>query len=220
MNKDVVEFFGGNALPQKADLASALSNFAAAKSSLLGKSLLRLARSGHWVFGQNNEPLPENVRVIVNPASIASGYIAWYNGEPEHEYMKPITEGPVDISTLPADLKSGTTPPGKDIPSGRGWETQLAADMVTEDEVPLQLQYKTSSKGGVRAMLNLAGDIAKAVAEDERRSYPVVELKTDSYTHKNREYGKIYVPDFKVVGWLDSEGKPVTGEADAKPDLI
>ena len=208
MDKDIVEFFGGNTVPAASTLSSALTSFAAAKSALLGTSLLKLAKGGHWVFGANDDELPDNSLVIVNPASIASGYIAWYNNEPEQEVMKPLTEGPVDITTLPT-VQSGSIPPGKDKPSGRGWETQVSVRMVTEDDVPLQLEYKVTSKGGIRAMLTLAGDIAKAVSENPDRVYPVVRLGVDSYLHKNREYGKIYVPILEIVKWLDKEGKEV-----------
>ena len=60
-------------------------------------------------------------------------------------------------------------------------------------------------------MLTLAGDIAYGVSEDPHRVFPVCEVSADSYTHA--EFGEVFTPEFRIVGWLDANGEPLDDEA-------
>ena len=46
-----------------------------------GKPLLRLLRTGQFVFGQNNEPVEKGSEWAVNLASLARGWVCWGDGE-------------------------------------------------------------------------------------------------------------------------------------------
>lgn len=211
MGTDVQKFFGGHQLPSKEKMAEALAGFAASKSALGGKPLLKFTKdSGQWVFGISNEALPHGTRLIVNPASLSSGFIAWWLGQIEGEIMQPLTMGPVDPNKL-GPVNSGGIPPGQKKPSGQGWQPQSSVEMITEDKVPLQMVYKTSSIGGLRCLMDLASDIVYGQSENPARVYPVVELQGDSYPHK--EFGTVHTPILAVVGWLDEQGKPVSDTA-------
>ncbi|MGH7909058.1 MAG: hypothetical protein ACRENW_04315, partial [Thermodesulfobacteriota bacterium] len=167
-------------------------------------ALLKLSKTdGTWVFGADNTKLREATVLIANPSSMSSGYVAWWLGKIEGEHMQPLHQGPVDASSLP-EVSSGGIPPGKKQASGRGWEQQASIDLITQDDTPLQLIYKSSNFGGLKALLNLAGDIAYGLQEDPRRVYPLIELGVDSYVHK--EFGTVYTPLLNITGWLDSEG--------------
>lgn len=206
MTNDLQQFFGGN-LPSREKLADALAGFAATKNTLTGKALLRLNKDrGQWVFGIDNDVMETGTHLVVNPSSLASGYVAWWQGKIEGEVMQPLSMGPVDQSKL-GPVNSGGIPPGKSKPSGKGWEPQSSVDLITQDDVPVTLIYKSSSLGGMKCLLTLAGDIVVGLAEDERRVYPVVELTIDSYEHK--EFGTVYTPQLPIVGWLDAEGNEV-----------
>lgn len=206
MANDVAKFFGGHQLPDRAKLSQALAGFSATKNALMGKALLKLSKQGVWVFGADNEMLENGTRLVANPASLASGYIAWYQSQVEGEVMQPLSHGPVDPNQL-KEVNSGSIPPGKKAASGRGWEAQASIDLMTQSDVPLSLCYKSSSVGGMKALLSLAGDIAYDMDEDPNRCFPVVELDTDSYTHK--EFGEVFTPIVAIVGWLDAEGKEI-----------
>lgn len=207
MANDLQKFFGGHNVPSRESLAKSLTNFASTKSTLGGKALLRLDKTtGTWVFGADNEKIKDGTLFIVNPASLSSGYIAWYQGKIEGEVMQPLSMGPVDPTTL-SEVNSGSIPPGKKVASGRGWEAQASVDLITKSDVPLSLTFKSSSIGGMKALLNLAGDIAVGLMEDANRVYPVIELGVDSYEHK--EFGTVYTPELIIVGWLGDDGEPV-----------
>lgn len=206
MANDIAKFFGGHQIPSREKLSEALAGYAAGKSQLMGKALLRFTKTGTWVFGVDNEALELGTKLVGNPMSLSSGYIAWWMSKVEGEVMQPLSLGPVDASKL-APVSSGGIPPGAKKPSGRGWEPQSAVDLLTRDAVPLGMVYKTSSLGGMKALLGLSGDISYGLMEDSRRVYPIIELDSDSYTHK--EYGQVFIPVLNLVGWLDEAGQEV-----------
>jgi len=206
MANDVQKFFGGHQLPDRAKLNEALAGFSAAKNALMGKALLRLTKQGTWVFGADSEAMKTGTILIANPASLASGYVAWYQSKIEGEKMQPLSMGPVDPDSL-GPVNSGSIPPGKKVASGKGWENQASIDLITQDKTPLSLVYKTSSTGGMRTLLTLAGEIAFGLNDNPERAYPLIELNVDSYIHK--EYGEVFTPVLDIVGWLDVAGNPV-----------
>lgn len=205
MANDLQKFFSGHQLPDRDALAKSLAGFSAAKNTLMGKALLRLTKAGIWVFGQDSEVLKAGTLLIANPGSLQSGYVAWWMGKIEGEKMQPLSLGPVDATTL-AQVNSGGIPPGFKKPSGKGWESQASIDMITQADVPLQLVYKTSSLGGMKALLTLAGEIAYGMSENPQRVYPVIEVDVDSYTHK--EYGEVFTPVLAIHSWLGADGEP------------
>lgn len=207
MATDIQKFFAGHNLPSRDALAKSLASFGAVKNALSGKALLRMNKdNGTLAFGQTNTPITAGTVLVCNPASISAGYIAWYQGQIEGEHMQPVSQGPIEASTLPP-VNSGTIPPGKKVPSGQGWQQQSSVDFITRDEVPVSLVFKSSSRGGMVAILGLAGEIAVGMTVDLRRVYPLVALGTGSYQHK--EFGTVYTPEFIVVGWLDAEGNEI-----------
>ena len=206
MANDLQKFFSGHNLPSRESLTKSLAGFGAAKNALSGKALLRMNKDGDWVFGVDNESLDTGTVLVANPASMSSGYVAWWLGKIEGEKMQPLSMGPVDPGSL-GPVNSGSVPPGKKVPSGRGWEQQASIDLISRDDVPLNLIYKTSSLGGMKALLTLAGEIAFGLSEDPKRAYPLIEVGVDSYEHK--EYGTVYTPVLSIIGWLDETGEEV-----------
>lgn len=206
MANDVQKFFSGHQLPDRAKLTDAMAHLSAAKNTMMGKALLKLTKVGVWVFGADNEKLKPGTVLIGNPASISSGYVAWWQSQIEGEKMQPVHLGPVDPNTL-GEVNSGGIPPGKKVASGKGWESQASIDLITQAEVPLSMIYKTSSMGGMRALLTLVGEVSYGMSENPQRAFPLIECSVDSYQHK--EFGEVFTPVLSIVGWLDAEGNPV-----------
>lgn len=207
MSNDLSKFFSGHQAPSRDKLAEALAGFSANKNALLGKALLRMTKTGQWVFGIDNEVLETGTELVINPASLSSGYVAWWMGKIEGEHMQPLSMGPVDPDKL-GPVNSGGIPPGQKKQSGKGWEAQASVDAVTRGEIPVTLIYKSSSLGGMKALLGLAGDIVMGLGEDPRRVYPIIQLDTDTYNHK--EYGQVFTPELPIVGWLDADGEELS----------
>ncbi len=169
-----------------------------------GTVIIKMDKTGHWVFGAEQTEVEEGSTWAINPYSFIKGYIAWGDGEVLGEKMVPINEPLPEMGVAPAEAKNG-------------WEVQLGLSMkcLTGEDEGLEGRYTTTSKGGKRALNELAVTIAQQVEKDQSKPVPIVRLKSDSYKHKN--YGKVITPLFEVVGWMsmDGEGDAPAAEAEA-----
>ena len=77
------------------------------------------------------------------------------------------------------------------------------------DDTGVEVQYKVSSLGGLRAVDELLGSLQIHLNEDPRYPCPVVELLSDSYQHQ--KWGKVYTPIFDIAHWASMDGQ-LSGE--------
>jgi len=205
---NITAFSGAN-LPSVASLADNLRNISAGVSGG-GDVLLKMDKTGHWVFGADQTEVEDDSKWAVNPFSFVHGFIAWGDGEVVGERMVPVSQPLPELEPAPPQAK-------------RGWETQVGFSlkcMSGEDE-GLDVRYSVTSVGGKKAVQKLALDIAAQVEKDQSRPVPVVRLKKEHYTHKS--YGRIYTPVFEIVEWVGMNGAaagsdeavPPAAEADA-----
>jgi hypothetical protein len=190
--------FGGANLPSVTSLASALRRVQT-DTGFEGGALLRMDKTGCWVFGSDQTEVEEDSQWAVNPFSFIHGWIAWGEGEVLGEAMASITEPLPALAEAPAGAK-------------KGWEKQVGMSlkcMSGEDE-GIDVRYTVTSVGGKKAVQALAVAIATQVEADEKKPVPVVTLGTDSYKHKT--YGKIFTPEFNVVKWIGMDGPEAEAE--------
>jgi hypothetical protein len=165
-----------------------------------GVVILKMDKTGHWVFGADQTEIEDGSTWAVNPFSFVHGYIAWGDGEVLAEKMVSVSEPLPNIDVAPPGAK-------------KGWETQVGMSLkcLSGDDEGMEARYTTTSVGGKRSVQTLALAIAAQVEKDQSKPVPVVRLKKDHYTHKS--YGKIFTPVFEVVEWASMDGK--TEEVDA-----
>ena len=195
---NLVAFSQAN-LPSVASLSTALRTL----EKDVGPSgivILKMDKTGHWVFGADQTEIEDGSTWAVNPFSFVHGYIAWGDGEVLAEKMVSVSEPLPNIDVAPPGAK-------------KGWETQVGMSLkcLTGDDQGMEARYTTTSVGGKRSVQTLALAIAAQVEKDQSKPVPVVRLKKDHYTHKS--YGKIFTPVFEVVEWASMDGK--TEEVDA-----
>lgn len=148
---------------------------------------------GGWMYGQEGIEVEPNSRWAINPLSIEHGFVAWHPDddvtEKLGEVMVPFTKPQPDKLQLP------------DV--GGSWDSQVSFQLacISGDDEGTQVGYTTTSKGGLRAHRTVIDAIIKQLDDDPENPVPVVELDYDSYEHKNRKYGTIYTPEFKIVAW-------------------
>lgn len=198
--------FGGANLPSVQSLASALRSVKSDVGD--GNVILKMDRTGHWVFGADQTEVEDDSLWAINPFSFVHGYIAWGDGVVLAESMAPVSE------PLPA---TGPAPDG----AKRGWEMQIGMMLACtngEDE-GMQARYSATSVGGKKAVQALAVAIAEQVEKDQTKPVPVVRLKKEHYQHKS--YGRIFTPVFEVHSWvgLDTGAvNEVEADTDAEPE--
>ena len=200
---DVVAFGNGN-LPSVQSLTTALRSLES-EVGAAGMVILKMDKTGHWVFGADQTEIDDDSTWAINPFSFVHGFIAWGEGEVLGEKMVPVSEPLPEMDTPPPGAK-------------RGWEMQVGMSLkcMNGEDKDMEARYNVTSVGGKRAVQKLALDIATQVEKDQSKPVPVVRLKKDHYTHKS--YGRIFTPIFEITQWVSLEGKEETPAAEATPE--
>ena len=194
---NAVSKFGSAGLPSVASLSSALRTIQTDVGDGGGMVILKMDRTGHWVFGADQTEVESDSVWAINPFSFVHGYIAWGDGVVLAEKMAPVMDPLPETGPAPEAAK-------------RGWEMQIGVTLACTngEDKGMQARYSAPSVGGKRAVQTLAAAIAEQVEKDQTKPVPLVALKKEHYQHKS--YGRIFTPIFEVTGWasLDSAEAP------------
>jgi hypothetical protein len=203
-----VTVFGKANLPSVASLADSLRNVASGASSGGSSVILKMDKTGHWVFGADQTEVEDSATWAINPFSFTHGYIAWGDGDVLAEVAVPVSQPLPELDPAPAGAK-------------RGWEMQLGMSLkcMSGEDKDMEARYTVTSVGGKKALQALALSIAAQVEKDQTKPVPVVQLRKEHYVHKS--YGRIYTPVFEVVEWMGMDGPTETASAQtpSEPDV-
>jgi hypothetical protein len=190
-------------LPQVKSLSTALRTIQADVGST-GTVIIKMDKTGHWVFGADQDEVEADSTWAVNPFSFVHGYIAWGDGEVLAEKMVSVSDPLPEMDDAPPMAK-------------RGWEVQVGMSLkcLTGEDKGLEARYTTTSAGGKRGVQTLAVAIAEMVDKDPSKPVPVVLLKKEHYQHKS--YGRIYTPLFDIQSWVSMDGEEPEIEPDTSP---
>jgi len=197
---NITTFSGAN-LPSVKSLATALRTIETDVGGA-GTVIIKMDKTGHWVFGADQTEIEDDSTWAVNPFSFVHGYIAWGDGEVLAEKMGSVSQPLPELEAAPPGAK-------------KGWETQVGFSMKCLDgaDKDMEVRYTTTSVGGKKAVQALAVAIATQVEKDQSKPVPVVELGKEHYTHKS--YGRIFTPIFKVLEWVGMDGEAQAEKAPA-----
>lgn len=185
--------------------------------SIVGK-LLRFSK-GEYLAGQDDEEIEIGTRMVLNLDSVLVGWTRWEDNKPVEQDMGPIIDafqpkprsqlGFTDQSEWEVDNEGKSRDP---------WAFGNQMLLKTVGKGAELFTYTTGSKGGLQAMGRL---LENAMDDDSSEdNYPIIELDTDFYMHP--KYKKVYVPDWKIVGWQPitdweiKEAAPASKKAAAK----
>jgi len=185
-------------LPQVKSLSTALRTIQADVGPT-GTVIIKMDKTGHWVFGADQDEVEADSTWAVNPFSFVHGYIAWGDGDVLGEKMVSVSEPLPEMDDAPPMAK-------------RGWEVQVGMSLkcLTGEDKGLEARYTTTSAGGKRGVQTLAVAIAEMVDKDPSKPVPVVLLKKEHYQHKS--YGRIYTPLFDIQSWVSMDGEEPVAE--------
>ena len=201
MSSNLVAFKSAG-LPSVQSLSSTLRNIAE-QMLPVGIVILKMDKTGHWVFGADQTEVEPESKWAVNPFSFVHGFIAWGEGSPLAEKLAPMTEPLPEVAEPPSAAK-------------KGWEMQVGFSLkcISGEDAGMEARFTATSLGGKRAVQELALAVAAQADKDAAHIVPVVTLAKDHYQH--REYGKVYVPVFKVQEWVSMDGPEAKEEAAAE----
>lgn len=166
-----------------------------------GTVILKMDKTGHWVFGADQTEVEDDATWAINPYSFVHGFIAWGDGEVLGEKMASVTQPLPELDAAPAGAK-------------RGWEMQIGMSLKCRngEDMDMEARFTATSVGGKKAVQAIGIAIATQVDKDPTKPVPVVRLKKDHYTHKS--YGRIYTPVFEVIEWVSMDGAEAAAEAE------
>ena len=169
-----------------------------------GVAILKMDKTGHWVFGADQTEVEDDATWAVNPFSFVHGFIAWGDGEVLGEKMVSVSSPLPELEVAPPNAK-------------RGWETQVGMSLkcLTGEDKGLEARFSTTSVGGKRAVQALAVAIATQVDADQTKPVPVITLGKEHYQHKS--YGRIFTPIFDIKEWASMDGSVAEAEAEEAP---
>ena len=181
-------------LPAVSSLATSLRTIQS-EVGAAGVVILKMDKTGHWVFGADQTEVEDDSLWAINPFSFVHGFIAWGDGEVLGEKMASVSQPLPVLDEAPPQAK-------------KGWESQVGMSLkcISGDDKGMEARYTTTSVGGKRSVQTLAVALADQVEKDQNKPVAVVRLKKDHYAHKS--YGKIYTPVFEIVEWIGMEGEP------------
>ena len=191
-------------LPAVSSLATSLRTIQS-EVGAAGVVILKMDKTGHWVFGADQTEVEDDSLWAINPFSFVHGFIAWGDGEVLGEKMASVSQPLPVLDEAPPQAK-------------KGWESQVGMSLkcISGDDKGMEARYTTTSVGGKRSVQTLAVALADQVDKDQNKPVAVVRLKKDHYAHKS--YGKIYTPVFEIVEWIsmDAETADVKVEEEAE----
>jgi hypothetical protein len=191
-------------LPAVSSLATSLRTIQS-EVGAAGVVILKMDKTGHWVFGADQTEVEDDSLWAINPFSFVHGFIAWGDGEVLGEKMASVSQPLPVLDEAPPQAK-------------KGWESQVGMSLkcISGDDKGMEARYTTTSVGGKRSVQTLAVALADQVEKDQNKPVAVVRLKKDHYAHKS--YGKIYTPVFEIVEWIsmDADATDVKVEEEAE----
>lgn len=185
--------FSNANLPAVSTLATALKSITEPSEGELGVAILKMDRTGHWVFGADQTEVEDGSKWAVNPFSFVHGWIAWGVGEVLGEKMTSVNNPLPEVDEAPRGAE-------------KGWEKQVGFSLqcISGADKGTSVRYSATSVGGRKAVGALAAALAAQVAKDPAKPVPVVLLNKEHYQHKS--YGRIYTPLFDVQEWISLDG--------------
>jgi hypothetical protein len=204
----------------KADLADVFTQYAdaAAPRNIVGK-LLKFSK-GDYVAGEGGEEVPEGTQLVAIMDELWVGWTRWQDGKPTESRIGRLVDSyrPAQRRDLGDDNKDEW--PADDRGDARDpW--QFANYLVMKNpETGEFYTFTTGTRGG----LNTIADLCRHYARDVKANpgyFPIVALRSDSYNHPNRAYGRIKIPVLAVVGRAPCDGSvPKQSLADDMNDEI
>ena len=193
--------FKSAGLPAVATLATSLRSIATDVGAA-GVVILKMDKTGHWVYGADQTEAEDDSLWAINPFSFVHGFIAWGDGEVLGEKMASVSQPLPELDVSPPGAK-------------KGWETQVGMSLkcLTGEDKGMEARFTTTSVGGKRAVQTLAVALAEQVDKDQTKPVAVIKLKKDHYAHKS--YGKIYTPVFQVIEWVSMDADEMPADAEA-----
>jgi hypothetical protein len=185
---------------------SAISPFAAyanARSPCKFDGQLLKFTKGEYLVGPDNVVLPVGTKVVAAMDTVAIGWERWWEGRVTASHMGLLVEGfiPPERREL-GDHDSSCWEVDSDGSARDPWQFTNSV-VFLPPELGDVFTFTTTSTGGINAVADLCKAHDRGIRR-QPRCYPVVSLESDSYQHKIKARGRIKIPRFRPVRYVDA----------------
>jgi hypothetical protein len=176
-------------------------------------------KNGEFLYGQEGASIPLGTRMVANMKGFRVGWRRWMDNKVMDDLTELLSDmipqqprsalGDMDSQMWERDLQGKARDP---------WQFTNILELV--DEQGEIFIYSTGAKGGINALGRLCKQYGNLFKQKPGMA-PILELGADFYMHT--EYGKTWVPVFKITGWADeatlATEEPETAEAVEDDDI-
>lgn len=184
-------------------------------SRIVGR-LLKFNKYGDWVI---DNTVVNGEKFVAAVDGMVRGWQKWWDNKPVGQEMGLIAEGyfPVPRATLGEQDESQweLDPNGKPKDPWRLTYMVILKDPDSED----LFTYSTSSKGGIDTLLDLCETYGKIGVRRHPKDFPIVELKSGGYDHKEKSVGYVKTPNLVVVGWAPKFSDAADAEQESNHEV-
>jgi hypothetical protein len=163
--------------------------------------LLLLFKKGDFVLGTGDQEkvlAPGTIAIAVVPSSQV-GWKKFIGGVPNDHIFVPATRLQLPTRRALGDNDFSLWEVREDGRAKDPWQSTRTMAMVIDDEV---CTFSTTSAGGKGFIADLVEQYGLAIERGVTGKLPKIELTVGSYLHKNRSYGRIKIPTFKLLDWV------------------
>ena len=161
-------------------------------------------KNNEFLYGQEGASLPLGTRLVAFMPGLRHGWRKWQNAKVDQDLTELIADR-LPGQVLPprhtlGDLDQSLWEADDDGKPRDPWQETNILELANAEKQ--RFIYSTWSKGGLNAVKRLTASYSQ-LRKQKPDLLPVIELKSSFYMHS--KYGKTYVPDFPIVGWVDPE---------------
>ena len=182
---------------------------ACAPRTIIGK-LIKFSK-GDFIVGDAGETIADDVEFAALMDELLVGWVRWEDTTIAEQRMGRVIDGftPQARREL-GDLDAAAWETGADGKARDPWSFQNYVVLQRSDDE--LFTFVAGSRGALNAVAELCR-IHSRHAKQHPNDYPVMRLRSDTYQHKKKEYGRIAFPVLGVVGWtaktdLPEQAKP------------
>jgi hypothetical protein len=172
----------------------------AVRSHTLDGLLLKFAK-GDWLAGPDGDLVEEGTQLVAIMSEFKLGWQKWEDHKPVDDRLGRLVDHytPPPRNTL-GDTDQVNWEEGDDGKKKDPWQRVNQLPLIARQAKTIYT-FVTSTRGGIDAVAALCEDYA---ARANPGRYPIVALGVDSYLHSNRSYGRVKIPTFEVIEYVDA----------------
>ena len=176
-------------------------------------------KNGEFLFGQEGASIPLGTRMVANMKGFRVGWRRWMDNKVMDDLTELLSDMiPQQPRSALGDMDNQMWERDNQGKARDPWQFTNILELV-DDQGEIFI-YSTASKGGINALGRLCKQYGNLFKQKPGMA-PILELGADFYMHT--EYGKTWVPVFKIDGWANeatlASEEPETAEAVEDDDI-